>query len=399
MPGLMMEPGPTQVDPRVVQAMCQPAIYHLSPEFVQTMDDTSRMLQEIFETSGEVVILPSTGRGGLEAAVTSLREPGGCMVVVSNGVFGRMLATIGRSVGMDVEEVSCAPGTTPSLGEVERVVAERRPQILAVVHCETSTGMMNPMPPLGEIARRHGALFLVDAVASLGGAEVKVDEWGIDLCVGASQKALGAIAGVAAVSVSRRAREAMNARSSIARSNYFDLQRWWAMWLPKERGGTLRFGYRRLPWTMATHGVLALEMACRIVTEEETVDSRVSRHESAGRAFRAGLISMGFDIFPARGSEASTVTAFVTPVGVKANKLVSGLKERHGIFVAGGLEDLAGQIVRVGHMAETARPTTLLPTLAALAAELERAGIDPGNSFGRAFSSAWNEPAEVPLGG
>lgn len=389
MPGLMMEPGPTQVDPRVIQAMCRPAIYHLDPEFVGILDATGGLLQDVLGTSGEVVVLPSTGRGGLEAVLLSACRPGDRVLVPANGVFGHMVASIARALGLSVIELEGEPGAPLDLAAVEAAAARHRPALVGVVHCETSTGMINPVEAVADIADRHGSLTLVDAIASAGGTPIHMDRSRIDFCVVAGQKALGALAGIAAVAVGERGRRRMQTRPGMRAGSYFDLERWWAMWLPRDRGGALKFGYRRLPWTMATHGVLALEAACRIIVHEETVGARWTRHRAAGRALRAGIEAMGLGLLADPGTESDTVTAFEPPDGIDSRDLIHGLEENHGIKVAGGLEELAGRIVRVAHMAETARPAPLQATLAGTAAELRRLGAKVGDEFPDAFAETW----------
>lgn len=391
MTALMMEPGPTQIDSRVVQAMCRPAIYHLDPEFIGVLDDACGLLQAVFGTAGEVVVVPATGRGSIEAVLTSAFGPDDRILVPSNGVFGQMVAAIGRALGRDIVELPVEAGAQLDLDALVAAAREHPPAAIAVVHCETSTGMLNPIREVAEIAREHGSLVLVDAIASAGGSPVRMEEWGIDFAVAAGQKALGALPGISAVGVSERGRARLQAVGAGTGARYFNLDRWWGMWLPTERGGRLQFGYRRLPWTTATHSVLALEAACRIVVEEEGLPARLARHHAAGRAFRAAIESMGLQLLAPPGLEADTVTAFFPPDGIDARDVTKALHANHDIKVAGGLEALAGRIVRVGHMAETARPVPLQTTLGALALELRRAGVKVGEEFAEVFASTWQE--------
>lgn len=368
-PLLSMEPGPTRVDDRVIRAVCRPAVHHLSREFQLSMDLTCRRLQGIFRTSSEVVLLPATGRGGIEAGITSVLDPRRPMLVATNGSFGRMIVAIGRAVGAEVIELPYEAGERIRRADIARVLEEQDVGIVAMVHVETSTGMVNDLDGLGELAHRYGALLLVDAVSSLGGAELDVDDQGIDLCVSAAQKSIGGLGGTSFVAVSERAREVMDRRGEVPRSAYLDLDRWWASWLPPERGGRLTSGFRRLPWSMPTHPVFALEEACRIIVEEEGLAARVARHRAAARATEAVISKLGFPLLAPEGARAPTVTAFAPPAGVPAGELVTALLERHEIVVAGGLDELAGRIVRIGHMAETARVGPLLATLVAIARE------------------------------
>lgn len=391
---LLMQPGPTEVDPRVVQALAEPAINHQSAEFAAIVDATCDYLQKIFDTEGEVVLLPASGRGGLEAAVSSFYRPDAPVLILSNGVFGNMLATISRSLGAPTVTLTCEPGTVFSLEEVEKAIRQHRPHIVGVVQGETSSSMLNDVRAICQLAREYGALTLVDAVASLGGTEMHMDAWSVDICVTAAQKALGGLAGVSAVAIGPRARQALHERPDAPRGMYLDLKRWYDMWLPKEKGGLLKFGYRRLPWTHATHLVMAWEEACRIIVEEETIEARVRRHRRAGRAVYGALKTAGLQPVCPPEAALPTVTAFFPPEGVSANELIASVREGYGIQLSGGLEQLYGRIVRVAHMAETARKAPLFLTLSALEAELRKRGVlAPDSRLAETFVQLWDEEA------
>jgi alanine-glyoxylate transaminase / serine-glyoxylate transaminase / serine-pyruvate transaminase len=380
------------VDDRVIRAIARPAQHHLSESFARVVDHTCERLKRVFGTENEVVLLPATGRGGVEGAIASVHEPGRALLVPCNGSFGRMVAAIGRALGVEVITLEHGPQEPLRRDAIERALDEQDVGILAVVHCETSTGMLNDLEGLGDLAHAHGALFLVDAVSSLGGAPMHVDGIGIDLCVSAAQKAVGALGGTSFVTVSERARAALRERSEQARGSYLDLQRWWTQWLPLDRGGSLASGFRRLPWSMPTHPVFALEEACRILVEEEGLDARVTRHQVAAAAVRETVCALGFRLFPPEGSASPTVTAFETPADLPADELIASLRDRHGIVVAGGLDDLRGRIVRIGHMAETARPAPLLAAIAAIEHEGRRRGVIPPESecVQHRFLQAWH---------
>lgn len=388
---LSLEPGPTIVDERVVRAIARPAVHHLGEGFKHTMDRTCGYLQQVFRTDDEVVLLPATGRGGVEAAITSVSEPGRVLLVPHNGSFGRMVAAIGRSLGLEVIALEHGPKELLARDAIERALEEYDVGVVAVVHCETSTGMLNDLEGLGEMAHRHGALLVVDAVSSLAGAPLDVGRLDIDLCVSAAQKAVGALGGTSFVTVNDRARTAMRDRSEQARGSYLDLARWWSQWVPADRGGALASGFRRLPWSMPTHPVFALAEACRIVVDEEGLETRIVRHRAAAAAVRATVEGLGFRSFPPPASASPTVTAFEPPDGLDAGELITAVRERHGIIVAGGLDDLRGRILRIGHMAESARPAPLLAALAAIEHEVRRRGMLPDSAEGAQarFLQAW----------
>ena len=394
---LLLQPGPTLIDPRVVEAVGRPPVHHLSGSFSDVLDVTCDRLATIFDTRGEVVLLPATGRGGVEAAIASVYEPDRAVLVVSNGSFGEMIARIARALGARVITLEAPPGEPVHQADVEACLRRERVGIVALVHCETATGILNDLDGLGELVHRHGALLVVDAVSSVAGSPLPVDELGIDLAVGASQKAVGSLGGTSFVAVSGRAREAMLARSDQPRTSYLDLDRWWDQWLPIDRGGRLASGFRRQPWSTPTHPVFALEEACRIIVDEEGLDRRLARHAAAGAAVRAVLRSFGFRLFGGEETPSPTVTAFEGTDRVPAPDLIGLLRDEHGILVAGGLDAQRGQLVRIGHMAESARPGPLLTVLSAIAWIVHRRG-GPGvgtDTLDELFFDAWTALAPV----
>lgn len=369
---LLMEPGPTQVDERVVRAIGQPPVHHLSQDFIDYMDATCAALAGIYGTMGEVVIIPSSGRGGIEAVLGSLDLQNRAVLIVSNGSFGTMMSGIAKSLGLRTIDLNVPVGEIIPRADIEAALQKHSIGLVGIVQCESSTGMVNDLMGLSELAHKAGALLLVDAISSLGGVPLDAETLGVDFCVAAPQKALGAFCGLAMISVSEAGASAITTRpvGTEAGAFYFDLKRWWDIWLPEDRGGLLKSGKRRLPHSMPTNLVYALGTACRLILEEETVAKRLLRHEAAGRAFRRGLRALGLRTLPDEDACSATVTAFLPPSGVDSTRLIAQLDNSFGIRVAGGLDELRGKLVRVGHMAETARPMPLLYTLAAIAGVL-----------------------------
>jgi len=372
---LFMMPGPTEVDPRVIQAMCRPAISHGDGRFHAVMDSAAARVAMIIETAGQVVILNASGRGGIEASISTAFEPGDRILIINNGVFGNMLREISRRCRLDIVEYKSEPGRQLDLDRIDDAAAGSGIRALAVVHSETSTGILNPIEPIGEIARRHNLIYLVDAVSSAGGAEIRMDDWGIDfLCTG-SQKCIGALAGLAMVGISDRMWDIFDKRQSTPQSFFFDLSRWKLMWFPKEQGGLLKFGYRRQPMTMATHLIYALDEAARLVLEEG-IDVRYRRHRTASAALRAALPKLGLRLFPEESIVSCTTTAILTPEGMKESTVRKILRERYGVLVAGGLEEYYEKMFRVGHMALTASYEYIIPTISALELTMRELGIE-----------------------
>lgn len=187
---LLMIPGPSEVDSRVIQACVRPSIGHLDPEFVEVMDETCQMLGKIFQTKSEIIPLVSSGRGGIEAALVSSLDPGERILIVSNGVFCNMITSIAERVGIVPVVVKYEPGKKMDLTKIEDAIKKNNIKAIAAVHSETSTGMLNPAQGIGEIAKEHNLIHIVDCVSSLGGVDVRPDEWNVDICITGSQKAL-----------------------------------------------------------------------------------------------------------------------------------------------------------------------------------------------------------------
>lgn len=386
-PILNMQPGPTIVDDRVIQSLVHPVMHHLSPEFIEILEETCTHMQQVYETDGEIVILPSSGRGAVEAVLASVRETDRPLIVPVNGFFSNMMVNIGRALGMEVVALRYESGQVLPREEILAEVARHNQPILGMVHNDTSTSMVNDLSGYAEAVHDAGGLFLVDAVSSLGGTAVQVDAHGIDFCASASQKALGAIPGVATVSVSTRGREALDARSDLPRGNYFDLRKWWDLWVLPERGGRLASGYRRLPWSMPTHLIVALHRACELMLEEG-LEARYERHARAARALRAGVEALGLEAIVAEEAASSTLTA-VASAGVDLGATKQRIAERHGIRVAGSMEGPSVPLIRIAHMAETARLGPLVRTLSAIAEDLAENGDVRADAVA-AFYRVWD---------
>jgi len=355
------------------------------------VDDACAMLQSIFQTDNTVVIHSASGRAGIEATFTSALESGDTILIPSNGVFGNMLAAIARAIDLNCIQVSFEAGAPFDLGRIEEAVSREKPRAIAAVHCATSTGMLTPAAETGEIARHNGIFYFLDCISSLGGAEIKTDEWGVDVAMSASQKALSALPGLSILAVSERMWQAFRNRRTRIRGYYLDLNRWRTMWLPPERGGELVFSYRRPPHTMATHLILALHEACRMVMEEG-LQTRFRRHQRIAEAFRAAVRAAGCAVVPAAGTEAPTVTGFTPPAGIQEKPIRTRMKELYGISIADGLEELYGTMLRIGHMGTTASERYVVPALLALELSLSELGAptSPGSTTA-AFRTALDQ--------
>jgi len=214
----------------------------------------------------------------------------------------------------------------------------------------------------------------VDAVSSAGGAEIRMDEWGIDILCTGSQKCLGSLAGLAPVGIADRMWDIFDRRTTVPQSFFFDLSRWKLMWFKKEHGGLLKFKYRRQPMTVATHLVYALDEATRLVLEEG-LETRFRRHRTAAKAIHAALPHLGLTLFPDANLASPTTTAIIPPKGISEGDIRRILRQKYGVLVAGGLEEFYEKMFRIGHMALTASYEYIIPTIAALELTMQELGM------------------------
>ena len=382
---LFMMPGPTEVDPLVIQAMCRPAISHGDSRFHAVMDKASDRVAQIIGTAGQVVLLNASGRGGIEAALSTALEPGDGLLVINNGLFGNMLKNIAERCRISVTELKFERGKPLDMNQIDEAASIAGIKALAMVHSETSTGVLNPIQAVGEIARRHGLIYIVDAVSSAGGAVIRMDDWGIDLLCTGSQKCIGALAGLAMVGISDRMWDIFDSRKTVPQSFFFDLSRWKLMWFPKEKGGLLKFKYRRQPMTVATHMIYALDEAARLALDEG-LGKRYKRHITASRAIQAALPHLKLNLFPTLSEASPTTTAILPPAGITEGAIRKNLRERFGILVAGGLEEYYEKMFRIGHMNLTASYEYIMPVISALELTMQELGakINPGEAVNAA---------------
>lgn len=368
--GLLMEPGPTLVHPTVNEAAGRPPLHHLHPAFHDVVDHVCADLSHVLGAR-HTALLPATGRGAVEAAVATFGRPDEPVLVVRNGEFGDMLHAIATRHRTRVISHEAPSGQSVDFAAVRRLALAERPAVLMLVHSESSTGMLNDIAEAAAVASETGALLLVDAVSSAGATPIDADRLGIDVTVTASQKALGALTGLSSVSWSDRALDAIRTRPSTPSTYYLDLRRWWDLWITEENGGTADPGSRRLPWSMPTGLVLALERALELV-RAESLAARTERHETMARRFRGLVRELGYSTLVEDRAASPSLTALQPPEGVSAASVLDGCA-RAGIRVAGGMGPLGGRLIRIGHMAESARPIPLARTATALAGAI---GVD-----------------------
>lgn len=334
---LLMIPGPTNVPERVMQALAKPIINHRGPEFHEFYAGLIEKAKRIFQTKGDVFVLSCSGTGGVECALSNVISPGDEVLVPVNGVFSQRLKQKVERLGGGVVEVKAELGKAATPEQIEAAAEGRKLRAIAVVYNETSTGATaRGLKEVGEIARARGALFLVDAISILGGDELPVDEWGVDLCITGSQKCLACPPGLALVSVSERAWRVIE--QAQRRAYYFDLLE-------------MREFQKRLetPFTPALPLYFALDAALELI-EEEGLKARIRRHRECARAFYSGLEGLGLEPFAAKPWRSNTVISIKNPPGVEGRELRELMREKYGVVIAGGMGELKEKILRIGNM-------------------------------------------------
>jgi len=368
---VLLGPGPSNVHPRVQKAMLSPIVGHLDPYFFTIMEDTTGLLRTIFRTKNTLTFpISGTGTAGMEASLCNVLEPDDVAVIGVNGFFGERMVTIAQRCGAKVIEVAAEWGRIIEPEAIEATLkAQRKVKLLALVHAETSTGVLQPLIEASQLAKQYDALFLVDAVTSLAGHEVAVDDWGIDICYSATQKCLSCPPGLAPLTVNQRALDIMGARAQKTHSWYLDFLLISTYWSES------RFYHHTAPISM----IYALHEALALVVEEG-LEARIQRHLRHGSALQAGLQAMGLTLHAQDGYRLSTLTAVRIPTGIDDLRVRQRLLNEFGIEIAGGLGSLKGQIWRIGLMGYSSRAENVILFLSALEKLLVEEGfpVEPG---------------------
>ena len=374
---VLLGPGPSSVHPRVLQAMTMPVVGHLDPAFFGVMDDVCVMLRQVYHTTNFMTFpISSTGTGAMETACVNIIERGDTVVVCRNGYFGDRLADIAQRCGAEVHMVDVPWGMPVDPDDLAKELAKHtNVKAVGVVHAETSTGVLTPLPEIIDLAHNHDALVIVDAVTSLGGHEVRVDDWGIDVCYSATQKCLGAPPGLAPISLGPRAMEVINNRKTKVESFYFslqDLENYWS-----ER----RAYHHTAPISM-TYALR--EALCMMM--EEGLENRLQRHARVAAALRAGLEAMGIGLLAEPEYRLNPLTTAVVPDGVDDGAVRGKLLNDYNIEIGGGLGELRGRVWRIGLMGDSAREINVFALLSALEMILSGQGYEV--AYGASLAAA-----------
>ena len=394
---LLMGPGPVNAHPRVLRAMAADLLGQFDPEMTTYMNEVMALYRPIFGTDNRwTFLVDGTARAGIEASLVSLVEPGDKVLVVNFGRFGLLLTEILGRIGAVVDVVGAPWGEVVPLARIADAVARFEPRLVATVHGDTSTTMAQPLEGFGEMCRAAGALSYVDATATIGGMEIAVDRWGIDIVSAGLQKCLGGPSGSAPITISDHAAERIFARRHVelglqtdaptehrgARigSNYFDLAMIMDYWSEK------RLNHH----TEATTMLYGARECARVVLGEG-LDIRIARHAAAGRAMSAGLRAMGLTLYGDDRHRMTNVTGVRIPNGVDGEAVRRHMREQFEIEIGTAFGPLAGQIWRIGAMGYNAMKHKVLITLAGLEACLALEGfrLPPGEAVTAAMQ-AWD---------
>ena len=353
---LLLGPGPSNVPPRVLQAMASPMMGHLDPVFLETMDRIQALLQYTFQAENSFALpVSGTGSAAMEAALSNMIEPGDPVLVCVSGFFGERILDMSRRYQGEVETIRRPMGEVFSLDEIEHALKSRPAKVVAIVHGETSTGAQQPMEGLADLVHAQGGVLVVDAVVTLGGSPVLVDEWDIDVCYSGSQKCLSVPPGLGPITLGPRAEKVLAERKTQVGNWYFDLsgvQKYWG----KERT------YHH---TAPISSNLALYEGLRIVAEEG-LEARWARHQASAEMLWEGLQDLDMTMVVPEATRMITVTTVRVPDGVDEAAVRGRLRAEYNIAIAGGLGDMKGKVWRIGLMGHSAREQNVRHLIGAL---------------------------------
>ena len=353
---VLMGPGPSDVDSRVLEALSRPTIGHLDPAFLDVLNQTRELLQYTFQTKNEITFAVSgTGSAGMETCVVNLIEPGDSMLVCINGVFGKRMADVAQRCGADTSTIEIDWGKAFAPEQIADALEKKPAKVVGIVHAETSTGVCQPLEEISRIVHDNGAMLLVDTVTSLGGMNVDVDGWQIDACYSGTQKCLSCPPGLAPVTFSDAALSVIENRKTKVQSWYLDvsmIRRYW---------GSERLYHHTAPINMN----YALLEALKLV-KEETLEQRWARHLTNHKILKAGLSAIGIEYVPQPGYELPMLNAVSIPAGVDDATVRKQLLNEFNIEIGGGLGAFKGKAWRIGLMGTASTLSNVMLFLSAL---------------------------------
>ena len=360
---LIMTPGPTEVSEEVRRAMSQKITNpDLDPDFFDFYLDVSSKLQQVIKTKNDVIIMSGEGILGLESACASLIEPGDKVLVLDNGIFGRGFADFADLYGAEVTKWEFPYNEEIDTNELaEKLAAENDFKFATFVHCETPTGIINNIGEITKLLNEHNILSIVDSVSAIGGVPIEVDEWGIDIILGGSQKCLSVPPGLTFMSVSDAAWDAVNNRETPVRGYYTNLQLW-QNWYEE----------KYFPYTQAISDIYALNAALDKWLEDQEI---FARHNKIAEAVRKAIAESNLNLFAENG-HSDTVTAIEIPDSINYQELNQLMTESHNVMIAGSLGEFEDKLIRIGHMGENCYEEKLYRTLKAFDHSLRELGFN-----------------------
>jgi aspartate aminotransferase-like enzyme len=361
---LLMIPGPTRVAPRVLKAMSENIVNHRSAIFGEILTETTQMMSDLFRTNNKSYLITGSGTAAMEAAMVNILEKDDKVLNIVGGKFGQRFMQIvdahgGKSIPLEVEW-----GQAVKPDDVGFILEENEDiKAVTVVHNETSTGVVNPIKAMGKVVADYDALYVVDTVSSLGGDDVEVDDYGIDICVTGSQKCMAAPPGMAAITLSNDAWNVVNKIDS--KSYYLNLKKY------KKSGDAEP---PETPYTPSVSLIFALHESLNVIMEEG-LKNRINRHKLAAEATRTGIKALDLKLFPEEEVSSTTVTAVRMPEGVTDGELRGTMRNKYHVELAGGQDHLKGNVFRIGHMGNITH-RELITTFSALEMTLRELGFD-----------------------
>ena len=369
---LIMTPGPTQVHEEVGRAMARDITNpDLDPNFFEFYNNTCNKLKKLLNTKEDVLILDGEGILGLEAACASLIEPGDRVLCIDNGIFGRGFGDFAKIYGAEVVYFKGDYRRPIDMDEFEKFLEkDNNFKIATLVHCETPSGITNPVEKIAPLLKKYGILSVVDSVSAIGGEPIEVDRWKIDIALGGSQKCISSSPGLTFLSISKLAWDSILNRESPIASFYCNLAIW-KNWY-KEKW---------FPYTQPISDIYGLDCALgRILNGNDYI----ARHKKIGEATRKAIIESGLELYPLDGYS-NTVTAVLVPEGITFDKINNYMIEEYGIMIAGAFDYLKDRVMRIGHMGENCYEDKIYATLKALDKTLKRYDVDIKGSIHRNF--------------
>jgi pyridoxamine--pyruvate transaminase len=356
--------GPVMATPRTQAALGKPIMYHYDPEFFATFRRVEKKAAQVFDTKNQIIIMQGEAILALEAAARSMVTPGMKVLNLAQGVFGKGMGYWLTSFGAELHEIEVPYNEAVDPQQVEDYL-KKHPgiEMITIVHSETPSGTISDCGAIGKIAKKHGAMTLVDAVSSVGGLEFQTDKWGLDVCVTGAQKCLGGPAGIGLMSISDRAEKHMRANPNAPRDSFLSILDWYDKWL----------GQERFPFTPSVSDMYGVESVLDQVLEEG-LDNSIARHAASARVTRAGVQAMGLELWPANEAiTANCLTSIRLPNSVNDVQVREHVRNRYGVMLSSGQG--AGNLVRIAHMGPSANGLYPVVGLSALGQGLRDLGV------------------------